>query len=112
MNTQTHKHTNIQKHQHTTTQPHSHANIQTRCELFLDRRVRSRRHAAERYTRRGREAAEYTQLSPVALYTCVLRYEEMFATSFELISVSVICIKGNLYIVRRANSEYICIYVH
>ena len=42
------------------TPSYTHANIQMRCEVILDRRARSRRHAAKRYTRRGREAAEYT----------------------------------------------------
>ena len=42
-------------------------------------------------------------------YTCVLRSEETFASSFELIRV--ICIKGDLYIVRRATAEYVCMYV-
>ena len=71
------KYTNTQTQIHTNTQSYKHANIQTRCEVFLDRRVRSRRHAAKRYTRRGREAAEYTYIhiythySPVALYTHV-----------------------------------------
>ena len=44
---------------HTYAPSYAHANIQTRCEVLLDRRARSRRHAAKRYTRRGREAAEY-----------------------------------------------------
>ena len=36
----------------------------------------------------------------------------MIATNLELIRVSVICIKGNLYIVRRANfGMYVCMYV-
>ena len=40
------KYTNTQTQIHTNTQSYKHANMQTRCEVFLDRRVRSRRHAA------------------------------------------------------------------
>ena len=58
----------------------------------------------------GTHKQKHTQNSPVALYTHVLRYEEVFETMFKLISGA--RIKGNAYVVRRANFEYTCIYVH
>ena len=83
------KYTNTQTQIHTNTQSYKHANMQTRCEVFLDRRVRSRRHAAKRYTRRGREAAEYIQYSPVALYTHTSCIRALSATSFAFQTTSV-----------------------
>ena len=60
----------MQTYKHTNTQSYNHTIIQARWEMFLDRSVRSRRHAAHALYQRGREAAEYyiPYHPPIVLY--------------------------------------------
>ena len=52
----------------------------------------------------------YTQNSPVALYTHLFRFKVSFESRCSFTGKA--RVEWNVYIVRRANSEYICIYVY